>query len=182
MPASKVKIYDEFSEVSLVRSNLWEVDRCFGDATFQWLQGVVDTPGNVFVTQAPVKRLQLGEQMHDQQRLIAVANQMAEPIGEIVGHKLAPMTAKFWLDLPQFGCQMHRDSPEIFLTYQVYIHTIGDPALPCHGVEFFHDGEPYEIPLKPNHGYINLNIDTKEHRVFAGHGIRHSVNFQFMRV
>ena len=168
--------------MSLFRTNLWEVDIFFGNDTFDWLLVIADTAGNEFVVQQPAKRLQLSDRMPDQQRLVGIALDIKDAISQIVGYKLEFMTAKFWLDLPQFGCQMHKDSADIFVSYQVYIHTIGDPDIPCHGAEFFHSGDPYEIALRPNHGYINLNIDEKDHRVFAGHGIRQSINFQFLRV
>ncbi len=182
MQKQKIKLYDEVSSLELVAPNLFEVSDCFQEKTFEWLQNVVDTEGNEFVMGALKKRLQLKYNSHDQARLNEIGLEQLPALETIAGHKLSFMEAKFWLDLPQFGCQVHSDSEHLFVNYQIYIHTSPGADVPCVGAEFLHVDPPVKIGLIPNHGYININSDLKPHWVYGGHGTRTSVMFQYARV
>ena len=180
MTTHQIKIYDALSTVQCVAPNLWVVDGCFDDATYQWLAGIVDTPGNRFTALELKKRLQLTRSA-DQARLNQIGQQQAASLSRLVDCGLAFMQAKFWLDLPQFGCQPHRDAPELYVNYQVYIAASPGADVACVGAEFLHVDPPCQIALKPNYGYINVNCDLKLHRVHGGHGTRTSVMFQYAR-
>lgn len=174
----QVNIYDETSLVNLVAPNCWTVDQCFSADTLKWLQNITVNEGNQFQVTRPHHRLWLapGE---DHNRLQQIGLDIIPKLNEITGQDLNLMIVKFWLDLPNFGCQPHSDSTDIVVTYQVYIDVHHSSEQPCHGVEFMHIDPGYEVELKPNHGYINLNVDSKLHQVTRGLGTRTSVVFQY---
>lgn len=182
MTAQQVKIYDALSSAQLVAPNLWTVDSCFGTKTFEWLAGIIETEGNEFVTGALKKRLQLKYNTHDQARLNEIGREQIPALSLLAGCDLNFIEAKFWLDLPQFGCQVHSDAPDLYVNYQIYIHTSPGADVACVGAEFLHVTPSYQVELKPNHGYINVNSDLKSHWVPGGHGTRTSVMFQYARV
>jgi hypothetical protein len=175
----QVKVYDALSNVSEVAPNLWVVNRCVDSKTFEWMFNIYNELGNEFVVTRPDKRLLLKENCNDYQRLRQIGVDQVEGLSKITGMNLSFMDVKFWLDMPSFGCQVHGDSKDIVTTYQVYIHTVGDPKMPCHGAEFLHVDPSVEIPFTPNTGYINLNTDSKPHKVYGGNGIRISIAFQY---
>jgi len=182
MTSQQIKIYDVLSSLELVAPNLWTVEQCFDTTTFEWLAGIVETQGNEFVAGALKKRLQLKYNTQDQARLNEIGLSQVTSLSTLAGCKLNFIEAKFWLDLPQFGCQIHSDAPELYVNYQVYIHTSPGADVPCVGAEFLHIVPPYQVELRPNYGYININSDLKPHWVYGGHGTRTSVMFQYTRV
>ena len=182
MISRQVKIYDALSHLESVAPNLWIADNCFDLKTFEWLTAIVDTEGNEFVTGALKKRLQLKHTTHDQARLNEIGISQTASFESLTNTKLEFVTAKFWLDLPQFGCQIHSDSPDLYVNYQVYVAASPGADVACVGAEFLHISPPYRVELKPNHGYININSDLKLHWVYGGHGTRTSVMFQYARV
>jgi hypothetical protein len=182
MSTQKVKIYDTLSDLELVAPNLWTADQCFDEKTFEWLSGIVETEGNEFVAVGLKKRLQLKCNTHDQARLSEIGIAQIPAMEKIAGSRLNFIESKFWLDLPQFGCQVHSDAPDLYVNYQVYIHTSPGADVECVGAEFLHVDPPYRVEFKPNHGYINVNLDLKPHWVYGGHGTRTSVMFQYARV
>lgn len=203
MQKQEVKLYDEVSSLELVAPNLWEVDKCFGDQTFKWLVNIKETEGNEFVAGALSKRLQLKYNTHDQARLNQIGQDMIPALEQVVGIKLNFMEAKYWLDLPEFGCQTHADSKDLVVNFQVYLDSalrfaIGhrtamttecadlllDPAttMVAQAARFYHVDPPIDIEFKPNHGYINLNTDFKQHDVRGTADTRVSVMFQYARV
>lgn len=182
MISQQVKIYDTLSTVESVAPNLWIVDNCFDDKTFEWLAGIVETDGNEFVAGALKKRLQLKHNTHDQARLNEIGREQITSLSALAGCDLNFVESKFWLDLPQFGCQVHGDAPDLYVNYQVYIHTSPGADVPCVGAEFLHVDPPCQVGFKPNHGYININSDLKPHWVPGGHATRTSVMFQYARV
>jgi hypothetical protein len=176
--AQEVNIYDKISLIVPVAPNCWEVDQCFGPDTMQWLQNITVNQGNEFEVTRPHHRLWL-KPGADYARLQQIGLDILPRLSEITGQNLNLMIVKYWLDLPGFGCQPHHDSADIVVTYQVYVDVWSDPTQPCHGVEFMHVNPAHEIAIKPNHGYINLNIDSKMHQVIQGVGTRTSVVFQY---
>lgn len=173
------KIYDSDAWIDLVAPNLWTIDNCYSKTTFDWLANIVDTTNNEFISEHLNKRLSLKRTMPDYARLCDIGLAQCDAIGEIIGQQVNLMDTKFWLDLPQFGCQIHSDSKDLIVSYQVYIHTIGDPVVACRGAEFLHVDPPYQVDLKPNYGYLNYNIDLKKHWVYGGHGTRTSVMYHY---
>jgi hypothetical protein len=201
----EVKLYDKISLAELVAPNLWEVDRCFGEDTYQRLKNIVDTPGNEFGCSYLKKRLELTSSSLEFALLNQIGQDMSAALEIIVGEPLVFMTAKYWLDLPAFGCQTHADAKEIFVSYQVYLSSsFGDEIRsPQHkdsniktityldnasndivakGAKFLHCDPPVQVEFKPNHGYISLNSDLKPHRVDGSWDTRISVMFQYARV
>jgi len=174
-----IEIHDSQAKCELVAPNLWVVDNCFGPDTLSWMQGIVDSTGNTWTSAGLDKRLELKEENHDYQRLKSIGKKQAGTIGNIVEKNLNFMDVKFWLDLPQFGCQVHSDSEDIVVSYQVYVYKFDDSSTVVRGAEFLHVEPPYRVEIEPNKGYLNYNIDAKEHWVYGGHGIRHSVMFQY---
>ena len=186
----EVNIYDKVSLVELAAPNLWEVDQCFGDETYQWLKSIPNDGRNEFFCGGLGRRLQLKHGSDDFALINAIGISMSDAIGCIVGQSLQLMDTKYWIDLPQFGCQTHEDSPEIGVSYQVYIYSgLSDAASwfnekigPAQGAKFMHIDPPVQIKFVPNHGYINLNSDLKPHRVDGSWDTRISVMFQYARV
>jgi hypothetical protein len=182
MSIQQVKLYDTICEAKLLAPNTWTVDQVFSPSTLEWLQEIWVDEKNEFQVSRPHRRLLL-KPGADHQRLQQIGLDMIPALSQLVGIDLNLMVVKYWLDLPGFGCQIHHDSPEIIVSLQIYINTVDQSGdQPCHGVEFLHMGEPYEVDIRPNHGYINLNTDLKLHRVVPGMGTRTSVMFQFNRV
>jgi len=201
----QVNIYDETSLVNLIAPNLWEVDQCFGQETYQQLRDIVDTQNNMFVCGGLKKRLELCQTGPGQLLIEQLGIGMSSTLSQLVGVSLSFMTAKYWLDLPVFGCQTHQDSKDIIVSYQVYLGSSfqdeirseqhknnnldiieyldhnGD-GLMAQGAKFLHVDPPVQIEFKPNHGYINLNSDLKLHRVEGTWDTRLSVMFQYARV
>jgi len=182
MISQQVKLYDTLSSAELVAPNLWIVDSCFDPKTFEWLSGIVESEGNEFVAGALKKRLQLKYNMHDQARLNEIGLEQKSALAEIADCDLEFVESKYWIDLPQFGCQIHSDAPDLYVNYQIYIYTSPGADVPCVGAEFLHVDPPYRVDFKSNHGYININSDLKKHWVPGGHAIRTSVMFQYARV
>jgi hypothetical protein len=176
--AQQVKIYDEISLVESVAPNCWEIDQCFSPDTLKWLQDIVVNDGNEFEVTRPHHRLWL-KPGTDYNRLQQIGLDIIPELNKLTGKDLNLMIVKYWLDLPNFGCQPHSDSLDIVVTYQVYVDVHSGSDQPCHGVEFMHVDPAYEIAIKPNHGYINLNVDSKLHQVIRGSGTRTSVVFQY---
>jgi len=186
----QVKLYDEISLVDPVAPNLWEVDQCFSDETYQWLKAIPNTSANEFFCEGLGKRLQLKHGSTDFARINQIGADMILGMSSLVGHSLQIMDTKYWIDLPQFGCQTHEDSPDIYVSYQVYIYSglsdagewFHEKIVPAQGAKFLHVDPPVQIAFKPNHGYINLNSDLKPHRVDGTWDTRISVMFQYARV
>lgn len=182
MSVQEIKIYDCQSRATLVAPNTWVVDRAFSPETLEWLQHIVENENNEFQVSRPHKRLLL-KNGQDYARLQQIGLDIIPALNNITGQDLNLMIVKFWLDLPGFGCQVHNDAEDILVSYQVYVDTDGQLSdRPCHGVEFLHVDPTYEVEIKPNHGYINLNTDLKLHQVTPGAGTRSSVIFQYNRV
>jgi hypothetical protein len=188
--AQQVNIYDEISSVTKVAANLWEVDRCFGDGTYRWLKSVPDNTNNEFSCGGLARRLQLRPGSSDFDRINQIGVDMTLAIGQLVEQPLQLMDSKFWIDLPQFGCQTHEDAADIYVSYQVYIYSglsdAGDwfheKIAPAQGALFLHVDPPVQIGFRANHGYLNLNSDLKPHRVDGTWDTRISVMFQYSRV
>jgi len=201
----QVKIYDKNSLVELVAPNLWAVDQCFDINTYQFLKNIVELPGSEFVCSHLNKRLELKYSSAGFTQIEQIGQAMAATLGDMIDQPLTFMVAKYWLDLPTFGCQTHKDADDIFVSYQVYldsslrdnirseqhrdanIKTIEyldsiDSDLMARGAKFLHVDPPVQIAFKPNHGYINLNSDGKLHRVDGSWDTRTSVMFQYSRV
>lgn len=178
MSIQQVKLYDAICEAKLLAPNTWTVDQVFSPSTLGWLQGIWVDEKNEFQVSRPHRRLLL-KPGADHLRLQQIGLDMIPALSQLVGIDLNLMVVKYWLDLPGFGCQIHHDSPKIIVSLQVYINTVDQS---CHGVEFLHMEEPYEVDIRSNHGYINLNTDLKLHQVLPGSGTRTSVMFQFNRV
>ena len=182
MSMQQVKIYDTISDVNLLATNTWIVDQAFSSDTLGWMQEIWVNEENEFQVVRPHRRLLL-KPSADYRLLQQIGLDMVPSLSQLVGIDLNFMIAKYWLDLPGFGCQIHHDSPEIIVSFQIYVNAIDQSGdQPCHGVEFLHMGEPYEVDIRPNHGYINLNTDLKLHRVLPGASTRTSVMFQYNRV
>ena len=174
-----LEIYDSQAKLDNVAPNLWIADNCFSSVTLDWMQSIVDRTGNNWSSAGLDKRLELTDQNHDYQRLIGIGVSQASAFSTFFGRNLHLMGVKFWLDLPQFGCQVHSDSSEIILSYQVYVYKFDDSNTTVRGAEFLHVDPPYQVDIQANKGYINYNIDEKKHWVYGGHGIRHSVMFHY---
>jgi len=182
MSVQQVKIYDTLSDVDLLAPNTWAVDRAFSSDTLTWMQEIWVNEENEFQVVRPHRRLLL-KHGDDHQRLQQIGLDMIPSLSQLTGIDLNLMIVKYWLDLPGFGCQIHHDSSDIIVSFQIYINTVSQSDdYPCHGVEFLHMEKPYEIDLRPNHGYINLNTDLKLHQLIPGMGTRTSVMFQYNRV
>jgi hypothetical protein len=201
----QVKIYDETSLVTSVAPNLWEVDQCFGQETHQLLRDIVDTRNNMFVCGDLKKRLELSHSSPGTALIDQIGSNMTNALSQLSGVSLNFMIAKYWLDLPTFGCQTHQDSKDIFISYQIYLGSAFQDeirsaqhrtdsvniidyldnttdAVMARGAKFLHVDPPVQIEFKPNHGYINLNSDLKLHCVDGTWDTRLSVMFQYARV
>lgn len=176
-----VNIYDNPAKVSTVAPNCWSVANAFAPNTLSWLQGIQVNEQNEFSVSRPHHRLLL-KPGPDHEKLQQIGLDIIPELSKLTGIDLNLMIVKFWLDLPGFACQPHSDAADIIVTYQVYVDVCQATGDPCHGVEFLHVEPGYEIPILPNHGYINLNTDLKPHRVLPGGGTRTSVVFQYNRV
>ena len=182
MKQEHVKIYDTASLLKTLSPTCWAVDQAFSRETLEWMQNIIVNEENTFQVTRPHRRLLL-QPGPDHVRLQQIGLDMIPSLSQITGIDLNLMIVKFWLDLPGFGCQVHHDSPEIIVSYQVYLNVDQQSTdMPCHGVEFLHMDKPYEVDLQPNSGYINLNTDLKLHQVIPGSGTRSSVMFQFNRM
>lgn len=194
MSVQKVKIYDETADVKLVAPNLWEVDQCFSKETLAWLQSIYETEGNEFVAVGLKKRLQLKFGSEDFAKLNQIGVDILPMVSTIIGTPVELAEVKYWIDLPQFGCQSHSDAEELYCAFQIYLYSSNQRVkdftsteithfeLLAEGAEFTHVDPPYQILFKPNHGYINLNSDLKPHWVPGRWDTRISVIFQFRRV
>jgi hypothetical protein len=175
----QVKVYDAQSIVEAVCPTLWEVDHCFSGATLEWLQSIATNEVNEFYPVRPHNRLQLKHDSADQAKLTQIGVDMIPQLNAITNYQLNFMASKFWIDLPNFGCQIHSDSKEIIVSYQVYIDMHHGKKEPVYGTRFLNVDPAIEIKLIPNHGYLNLNTDAKPHEVWGGTGTRFSVIFQY---
>lgn len=160
--------------------NLWWVHNAFSTETLTWMQGIYIDMQNKFEVTRPEKRLLLTDGV-DHQRIQSIGAGLTPKLEKVLNKKLNFMTAKFWLDLPNFGCQPHGDSAEIIVTLQIYVDVkhIEEHQLRLYGAEFMHVDPPIEAPLKANCGYLNLNTDQKVHKVNGGYGVRQSIAFQY---
>ena len=189
-----VKFYDETSQVLAITPTLWEVDRCFSDPTVEWMQSIYETPGNEFQVGGLKKRIQLKFGSDDFSRLNQIGLDMLPVLSSIVDNDLSFAEVKYWVDFPNFGCQMHADSEDLFCSYQVYLYSsnqivkhftdsnVTDYELLAEGAIFHNVDPPHQIEFRPNHGYINLNTDLKPHWVPGRWDTRISVMFQYARV
>jgi hypothetical protein len=190
MSTQEIKIYDKVCLIETAAPNLWEVDGCFSDEVHQWLKSIPNVSANEFFCGGLGRRLQLKHGSDDFARINQIGMDMIPTMSNIVEQQLQLMDTKYWIDLPQFGCQTHEDSPDIYVSYQVYIYSglsdAGDwfheKIGPAQGAKFLHVDPPVQIVFKPNHGYINLNSDLKPHRVDGTWDTRISVMFQYSRV
>ena len=163
-----------------VAPNLWWIHDTFDLDTLKWMQGIYIDMQNKFEVTRPEKRLLLTDGV-DQQRIQSIGAGLIPKLEKVINKKLNFMTAKFWLDLPEFGCQPHADSKEIIVTCQVYILVQAGTGggEPLYGAEFMHVKPTVTTPMIPNSGYVNLNTDQKIHQVEAGIGVRQSIAFQY---
>lgn len=194
MTHKEIKIYDEISTLDLVAPNLWEVDRCFSNETLSWLQSIYENENNEFIVGGLKKRLQLKYGSKDFSRLNQLGLDMLSAMQDITGENLTFIESKYWIDMPQFGCQTHSDEPDLYCCYQVYLYStnqrindyepsiIVEKMLLAEGAEFLHVDPPYQISFRPNRGYININSDLKKHWVPGRWDTRISVMFQYARV
>jgi hypothetical protein len=67
--------------------------------------------------------------------------------------------AKMFLDFAGSSVPMHTDQPGIAVMCQIYL-TAGDFTIP--GTVFM-DPTLHTVKFRRNHGYVNLNIDAKNH-------------------
>jgi hypothetical protein len=190
----KVKLYDEISSVNAITPTLWEIDHCFLPDTIEWMQSIYENEGNEFVVGGLKKRMQLKFGSHDFARLNQIGIDMIPELSKVIGHALNFAEVKYWVDFPQFGCQMHSDAEDLFCSYQVYLYSsnkivknftsteVTDFELLAEGAIFHNTDPPSQIKFLPNHGYINLNTDLKQHWVPGRWDTRISVMFQYTRV
>jgi hypothetical protein len=176
----KVKLYDEISLITLVAPNCWQIDDAFSGGTLHRLQCMIDNENNLFRPTKPNRRFIMSDG-RDLEFLNRIGHQIIPGLAQITGIDLQLMDVKYWLDLPNFACQPHADSPDIIVSCQIYLDHPESPSprLTSHGAEFNHVTPAYEIVYKPNRGYINLNTDNKIHQVQAGIGMRSSLMFQY---
>lgn len=174
--ANEIKIngFGKTAEFELVAPKLWLVRNCFDPETFEWLQQITLNTDNQFQVTRPHHRLNLTAGK-DYGLLQQLALDLIPTLNTVTGQDLNLMICKYWLDLPDFGCQIHGDAKDILVTFQCYIKGTSNTA----GAEFLHCDPSIEVPIIPNLGYINLNSDQKPHQVSRSDGIRQSVSFQY---
>lgn len=194
MNIQKIKFYDEISDASEVAPNLWQVSNCFSPTTLVWLQSIYQTAGNEFIAGDLKKRLQLKFGSQDYARLNQIGLDMLPEMCRLFEHDLRFVEVKYWVDLPQFGCQMHSDSEDLLCSYQIYLESsnrlvkkftttcVTEQELLAEGAIFDHVDPPCQIEFAPNNGYINWNSDLKPHWVPGRWDTRISVMFQYGRV
>ena len=147
------------------------------------MQGICVNMDNTFEVTRPDNRLLLADGA-DNRALQEIGRMLIPDLEKILDLKLNLMVSKFWLDLPNFGCQPHGDSAEITVTLQIYVdvkyvETKTYHAFKLHGAEFMHVDPTIEAPMIENCGYLNLNTDQKVHQVLPGIGTRQSIGFQY---
>jgi len=176
----EVNGFGQDSKFKLAAPNLWWVHDAFDNDTLEWLQGIYVNTNNKFEVSRPHNRLLLANG-GDQKKLQAVGRSLIPELEKMLSRKLNLMISKFWLDLPNFGCQPHGDSAEIIVTLQIYVDVkhIEDHELRLYGAEFMHVDPTVEAPIVANCGYLNLNTDQKVHQVVGGYGTRQSIAFQY---
>jgi len=176
----EVNGFGQDSKFDLVAPSLWWVHNAFDNDTLDWLQGIYVNTSNKFEVSRPHNRLLLANG-GDQKKLQKVGRSLIPELEKMLNLKLNLMVSKFWLDLPNFGCQPHGDSAEIIVTLQIYIDVkhIEDHELRLYGAEFMHVDPPVKAPIVANCGYLNLNTDQKVHQVVGGYGTRQSIAFQY---
>ena len=177
---AEVNGFGQDSKFTLVAPNLWWVYDAFDNGTLEWMQGIYVDTNNKFEVSRPHNRLLLANGV-DQRKLQEIGRMLLPDLEKILDLKLSLMISKFWLDLPNFGCQPHGDSAEIIVTLQIYVDVkhIEDHELRLYGAEFMHVDPLIEAPIVENCGYLNLNTDRKVHQVQGGYGTRQSVAFQY---
>jgi hypothetical protein len=165
-----------------VAPNLWFVNNTFDQDTFLWMKGLMYDTNTVYNVTRPEGRLILAD-CDATRHIQEIGAGLIPQLNKITGQNLNLMVAKYWLDLPHFGCQPHSDSKEIIVTLQIYIDVVYNDIWPSnlqiHGAEFMHIDPPVETPLTVNGGYLNLNTDLKQHQVLGGMGSRCSIAFQY---
>lgn len=177
---AEVNGFGQDSKFELAAPNLWWVYDAFDNNLLNWLQSIYVNTTNKFEVSRPHNRLLLANGV-DQKKLQAVGRSLIPELEKMLNHKLNLMVSKFWLDLPNFGCQPHGDSAEIIVTLQIYVDVkhIEDHELRLYGAEFMHVDPTVEAPIVANCGYLNLNTDQKVHQVIGGYGTRQSIAFQY---
>ena len=177
---AEVNGFGQDSKFKLAAPNLWWVHDAFDKDTLEWMQGIVVNLNNTFEVSRPHNRLLLANGA-DNQTLQQIGRMLIPELEKMLSLKLNLMISKFWLDLPNFGCQPHGDSAEIIVTLQIYVDVkhIEDHKLRLYGAEFMHVDPLIEAPIVENCGYLNLNTDQKVHQVVGGYGTRQSVAFQY---
>jgi|TARA_R110000868_G_scaffold297653_1_gene557975 hypothetical protein len=177
---AEVNGFGQDSKFKLAAPNLWWVYDAFNDDSLNWLQSIYVNTANKFEVSRPHNRLLLANGV-DQKKLQAVGRSLIPELEKMLSQKLNLMVSKFWLDLPNFGCQPHGDSAEIIVTLQIYVDVkhLKDHETRLYGAEFMHVEPTIEAPIVENCGYLNLNTDQKVHRVVGGCGTRQSVAFQY---
>ena len=176
----EVNGFGQDSKFDPVAPALWWVHDAFDNDTLEWLQGIYVNTSNKFEVSRPHNRLLLANG-GDQKKLQKVGRSLIPELEKMLNLKLNLMVSKFWLDLPDFGCQPHGDSAEIIVTLQIYVDVkhIEDHELRLYGAEFMHVDPSIEAPIVANCGYLNLNTDQKVHQVVGGYGTRQSIAFQY---
>lgn len=166
--------FGQNSIVTNVAENLWIIENAFDKSTLQWLQQIVTNTENQFQVTRPHNRLSLLPS-EDYNRIQQLGLDLIPKLNSITDQDLNFMIAKYWLDLPGFGCQIHHDADDILVTFQCYLNHDGNTV----GAEFLHSDPSIQIPIETNSGYINLNTDLKKHQVISGVGTRQSIAFQY---
>lgn len=177
-----MRIYDNDSQISVIAPNLYHVENIFSEATFKNLQGL---NGGQVGNERPENwahdhtclpyRFILAENSPSFSLTQEMGQAMQKPLSKLVKNKLTFMLAKTWLDISGFHCAHHHDDPSIVLTMQVYLWGHGE----TYGTHFYHVEPHVEIPWKLNCGYINHNIDLKDHWSPPGAGSRLTIAWQY---
>lgn len=157
-----------------IAPKLWLVQDVFEPETLNWLNNITTHTENQFEVSRPHHRLNLLPG-NDYAEIQEIGLEFIPLLNQITDQQLNFMIAKFWLDLPGFGCQVHHDAEDILVTMQIYLASSGDTV----GAEFLHVDPGIKVPIEPNSGYINLNSDLKLHQVISGSGTRQSIAFQY---
>jgi hypothetical protein len=116
----EVNGFGQDSKFTLAAPNLWWVHNTFDNNTLEWMQGIYVNMDNTFEVTRPDKRLLLADGA-DTRTLQEIGRMLVPSLEKMLDLKLNLMISKFWLDLPNFGCQPHGDSAEIIVTLQIYI-------------------------------------------------------------
>jgi hypothetical protein len=202
MHSKKIKLYDNESLVTSIGSTLLQVENCFSETILQRMNDIINGQHNEFFVPGCRYRLQLKSESPDQKILNEIGRSMVDVLSNLSNIDLKFLESKYWIDLPLFASDKHADSEFLAVNFQIYIGSALyersiDPVIPtdirdwisspwshtmARGAKFYHVDPPYEIPFKPNTGYININNDQKIHDVSFSADCRQSVMFQYVRV